>query len=449
MIHVSRRTLLGWLAWTPAMSGSFAAPLLAQGPSVPNPVGLALQIKNIIDAFNWGLGAGEALSRGDPPPDQSKLTHEIIRRIDHVNDDIKKMDPPGFSAALPDTSGTVPNNLDALRSYLSSRESALQDAAFEYLEARDDYIGKLQDITDSVQELSDTQVAVAAALEKLIAVATFPIIADKLVHEWLSLSLNAGKSIGDCESTVSRKMRDAKTYFATRAAAIVAAGHGMINLLALEAAAVKGEADAIRQLETTLKAHQVSYAKAKAELDRLAFRVRTRKQDIINLQQQVASFDQEAQECITAAGNKQGELNAVLAWLRNWKSYFNDCPNHNSWDACDHMQIKKDWIDRVYSPKDRARINLSRDIGNLQQRARDLNQEKAQANRTIQDYQAKLAAEQSAYDGQSFTTASEKADLDTAQQSYDQRRFTSKADLFAAANSQSTAAVTALLARIQ
>ena len=227
-----------------------AAPILLQGPSPPNPLSLIGQIKDIIAAFNWGLSAGEALSRGDPPPDRSLLSKQIINRIDAINDTIKKMKPPDFVAALPDTSGPVPNTADAMRSYLSTREASLQDSAFEFLEKRDEYRGELQDLADTVQELSDTRAAVAAALAELIKVATFPIVAAKLADEWLSVALRADKAGGDCDSNVARKMREANDSFTRRVDAIRLSGNGILNLLALEAAALKGEADAIKQLET-------------------------------------------------------------------------------------------------------------------------------------------------------------------------------------------------------
>lgn len=455
MVHVDRRGLLSGLACAAGLFGelaalpSFAAPILSPGPSPPSSVGLILQIKGIIDSLNWGLSAGEALSRGAPPPDESKLTKQINKRIAAINDAIGKEEPPDFQAGLPDTIGPVPNTADAMRSYLSVREASLQDAAFEFLEVRDKYQGELQDIADTVQELSDTRGAVADALAELIKVATFPIVEAKLANEWLSLTLNAESAIGKCDSSISQKMREAKIAFANRAVAIGASGKGILNLLALEAAALKGEADILKQLETAVDGHRKTYAAEKAQLDRMALQVRTRKQDIAEQQDQSASTDSDIRDCNGVIGQKQRDLDVAVGWLNNWKANFDACPNKQPWDSCNHEKIKQQWYDTYVTPRVNAKSNLGRDIGNLQQRMRDLNRQRAEISRTIQDYQAKLALETRAYDEQYLLTATDKSELEAEQSRYDERRYTSKADLFALANGQSTNAITALLAKLQ
>ena len=176
--------------------------------------------------------------------------------------------------------------------------------------------------------------------------------------------------------------------------------------------------------------------------------MRTRKQDIVDLRDQLASSDVDVRECNALIGQKQGELKAVNSWLSDWQTYFDACPNRQPYGTCDHVQIKKKWYDTYVSPKLNAQKNLGHDIGSLQQRLRDLNQQRGETARTIQDYSTKLAAEQQAYDEQYLLTTTDKSALDAEQARYDERRYTSKADLFAQANRQSSDAIGALLAKL-
>lgn len=399
-------------------------------------------VNDVISYSDWASTAGAQLRLEyslSPPSATPHVTpsplglwndDEFNRRLDKNTALVQNLPVPSLDSPLP-TVGQVPSDSwDSMRKELQSRVTTWIEAALDIRTAKagEELFNTLIKYT-VVQEnqLRRTQDVLGEVFDTRIPLP--PVWLTSIGLEFLAFQGYISKN--QALQSLEQSKRDALTQAIRSRVNVLQASAGELQIaLDVEHAALSAEAQRLADVEARLAQKLRDLSAAFDIISRARVRVHAFELD---LQQSKADLA-EAISTLQNLADQRAQANRQIIDVNNQLGRTYDlCPNHETYDDCDHEDLKQQWRNRTANlNSQRTRLLLK--INSLTQQQTDANTTKVKAQNDIDSYQSQLQPlrQQLATKESEYNTAltAYRSDRSAA----DQDKWQSRADVYSAGN---------------
>ncbi len=300
--------------------------------------------------YEWYAQAFSRAREGampDPPPTDTLLAGDIKQVIDAMTNlarTIPTVNPTPLNS-LP----SLPENPDARRNTLSGHLSHL----IEKLDEHAEQISILSDIRrhhDGAERRRVGIIRLGRMLESALRSTPLSILQQYIIYDVLALQPQTGSvyiSARELRDVLAERHEANKVILESRRVNLLNELTQLRVALALEGAALRGEAEALNERETELIERGEALDVVKADLARLNAS-KSEKESLLG------QFEEIVEQRTTELSQIESRISSSESTISNLRPKvelgvlgYSACPNRNRYGDCDHTDLKKDFDTRL------------------------------------------------------------------------------------------------------
>jgi hypothetical protein len=415
-------------------------PLSRLAPVLAQILRINKDVSGDVDKLLSGMNAVGDAYLGRPVQPPGSTTDEFVELTKQRTKRINDLELPSFGAPMPSTTNVPSNSFDAIRGELRTRNRMLMAAVIELAEGR-----SLRDqLREGVQRVQQARKAAKTLGDLLQKIAPFD-VTHAIGFTWLSLTTDVDSALSDQETAIRTKRDEWLAMLKLRGTALQAARLDLHNNLLVESVALQGQALVARAERDALSARKTTIDQEQSIVDALLADIkllRAEKARLIAERDSLQRVRSSRQSSLASLQNEQQMLRNELA------KPFDLCPNRNTYQACGHPELKKQWDQRV-ADLNRRLSGVQQSIGNYSREINDLGKQIATADGNIASQQSRIDQAVASHQTRDAALQKTRAKWQTDYDDFLAREHRSRVILYADENARDQQQIGSIESRIQ